>query len=568
MNILNNLLSPLNALANKTDPEKGAALVGINNASVKDFIDLSTLNFGLVASAKACEFLKVGDKITILERASAVFDVVFLSSVSADEMGIIACTGVSNLALKLRNDAPHVYPEWFGAIGNGGLTNPHDDGPNLLAAIATKKKVILDPKKIYATASEIALKNSHRLHGGTRSYLDENNASAIKWIGENSPVVAVVYMAQNDTRYTTNSSSVAYAECVDVLIDGNKIADVGFYSNYTSSGTRILNVYAKNTLKCAILVTGCFYTEIDRLTGRGNEGAGVAIGNYTQTGLMTVTDPVISAINALGDVNIESHSNGKDLAWDHSTNNYVGFGLGLFGTINKCKFTVTSELNQGSAILEEVNQGEFDIYAYVEGSAKNNANPGKYSVQLLGSPSINSKSTVDILLRTNQRIDIVQSSRNYYLKLDGGDNGVGINENGATNYNLDPKSRFNFINDYPRELAFDRVVDSGIISLNSTSSLNAKFYLKESERTLCTLRLVMLDNVGGSDNFNVRVKKNGDTVTTKGINLDNKNKYDVIEQTLIADDGFIELSCTQSIGANADAFYQVVLREVTTAAYK
>ncbi|GAG50287.1 unnamed protein product, partial [marine sediment metagenome] len=87
-------------------------------------------------------------------------------------------------------------------------------------------------------------------------------------------------------------------------------------------------------------------------------------------------------------------------------------------TINKTKFTITVEANFGSALLEEVNQGEFDIYGYIESSAKNNADQGLYSVQLLGSPSINSKCTLDLLLRTNQRLNITQNNRKYNIKVD------------------------------------------------------------------------------------------------------------------------------------------------------
>lgn len=522
--------------------------------------------FDTVASYKAfTAAFPVGKVIHLLDRGAS-FSVI-AGTGTADDKGIIASATVAQ-SIDIIIDTPHVYPEWYGAIGDGveGSSVGTDNGDILLYALATRKRVVLDPDKIYGTTKEIAIRSQERLHGGTRSYLDVNAASSILWIGALTPVVAVVYMANNDDRMVQNTASVAYAECVDILIDGNNIADVGWYSNYTSSGTRINNVYAKNTLKCAILVTLCFYTELDYLTGRGNQGSGVAIGQYDSTGLMYSGGD--ASVNGLGNVNIEGHSNGQDLTWNPDTNSATGFGLGLFGTIHKTKFIVTLEANHGSALHENVINGEFDVYGYIESSAKiispENPTTGEHSVHLLGSPSIADKCTLDLLLRSNQRVNFRNSSniKKYFVKLDGGDNGVGLIDNGYEAYALDPRSRFNYFDDASNVTAHEKVLSSGTFDLNGSGAFTVDFYLRARDRGTPILRIVQKAATLDLLNFNVRIDVDGATITTKGVNVDNKAAYDVTEITTTLNNGHFLLQGTQSVGTNTPAYYEVILREL------
>lgn len=549
--------------------------VQISEGSVSEFAktsdnpneDAFTKNFATQALAVADAALVDGDAVNLAEHTAgfgggAMWDVVLASSVSIDGKGIVACTGVPTLALVLRVNTPHFYPEWIGAKGD----STSDDGALILYALATNLRVTLNPDKIYGTTLEIPIRSEQRLHGGTRSYLSASKASSIRWLGVSTPTVAVVYMANNDTRMTQNTESTAFAECENILIDGAGVAEVGWYSNFTSSGTVIKQIYVQNTLKCGIMISLCFYTELDYITARGNDGAGVALGQYDGTGLMYSGGD--ASLNGLGNVNVEGHTCGRDLAFDALTNNDTGFGVGLFGTINKCKFIVTSEANEGSAIHENVNNGEFDIYGYVESSAKNDGDPGRYSIHLLGSPSISAKCTFDVQLRTNQRIEVTQNSRSYNLKLDGGDTGTGVTGNAATNYTIDPKSRFNYTAMAPNTTTLDRVLASGIVNLNQATTFVPSFFLKVSDKTTVKLRFVMLDATADVNDFNVRVSVNGSIITTKSIDLDNLSKYDVVETTLVDDEGYFELLGTQSIAAVADAYFEIVAQEVTNAIYK
>jgi len=101
MNILNNVLSPLNALSNKTDSELGAALIGFEGEKLSERLIGFTRNFATVIAVKSDRFLKLGQKISIDERGGAEFNVVLASGVTTNEADIIQCVGVASLALQI-----------------------------------------------------------------------------------------------------------------------------------------------------------------------------------------------------------------------------------------------------------------------------------------------------------------------------------------------------------------------------------------------------------------------------------------------------------------------------------
>lgn len=126
MNITNNILSPLNALANKTDPELGAALVGLYNANIKSFIDLQRLNFKTRNAALECKFIKSGDLIYIEEcfeggGGGGKWQAVTAASVSINNYNTLICSGVDKVAISLQEEKPS--SKQLGALASGKVSD-------------------------------------------------------------------------------------------------------------------------------------------------------------------------------------------------------------------------------------------------------------------------------------------------------------------------------------------------------------------------------------------------------------------------------------------------------------
>jgi len=160
-----------------------------------------------------------------------------------------------------------VYPEWFGAVGDGVT----DDYKALQNAIdfAKQAKAIVDlGSKIYCTSKQLDLENATGVKligkgGGFYSDADPylTAATIIKWIGATDSNSAVIYLhSTQDAQEKMNSSGV-----IGVLIDCAKKAGYGL---------RITSVNSSWFEDIAILDSTVHGLYTDCLDNRLNNGTG------------------------------------------------------------------------------------------------------------------------------------------------------------------------------------------------------------------------------------------------------------------------------------------------------
>ncbi len=112
MELQNNMLSPLNAVSDANDEQKGAALVGFGGTKVSEYLKKQALTFDTLAEAVTCGFLRLGIRVNLKEspsRGGGAWDVVLKSGVTVDNKKVVACTGVATLALVLAEKNPNQW---------------------------------------------------------------------------------------------------------------------------------------------------------------------------------------------------------------------------------------------------------------------------------------------------------------------------------------------------------------------------------------------------------------------------------------------------------------------------
>ena len=135
-------------------------------------------SFETVAEAKADKFLKLGQKVKIVERDNAEFVVVTSNVIIIDGHSAILSDFRTDMAFML-NIKGKVNVKHFGAIGDGVA----DDDAAINAAVATKKHVRF-PAGIYIKKTGIAIHKGQHLYGDSvpqRSNRNAGNASVIKF---------------------------------------------------------------------------------------------------------------------------------------------------------------------------------------------------------------------------------------------------------------------------------------------------------------------------------------------------------------------------------------------------
>ena len=115
MDLQNNMLSPLNALSEKGDIEKGAALVGHKGVKLGDYLNTLIKQYPTMTAAKADVHLVKGQKISVIsERGLAVFELLDVAGVVNGANILQGVNGKLSLVIDDSTTVKH-----FGATGLG-----------------------------------------------------------------------------------------------------------------------------------------------------------------------------------------------------------------------------------------------------------------------------------------------------------------------------------------------------------------------------------------------------------------------------------------------------------------
>jgi hypothetical protein len=330
VNIANNTLSPLNALANKTDDELGAALVKLNGTSVRNYIDLMALNFKTLNDAISCTFLRVGETIKIAERTGgygggAEWKVVLRSGVTENESTIINSSGSTLVALQLL-ETEKLNAKSFGAVSDGIF----DSSPAFQAyadyCFDNNLKMHIPAGK-YVARTKINLKGSPQVTGDREQTIIEFYDGYLFDITPDAPLAAFCSL-RNMTIIKRGASGVGIAV-------GRGIVTTGFIQGLTIKGVYFQSCNYGMVIHNSrnVIISKCRAIHCDvPLSLRGQN----VLTRVTKNDFTAGLGAKVVGIEVLKDSNYESGETKNAENLQVSDNRVYGFNKGI--KVEKCLF--------------------------------------------------------------------------------------------------------------------------------------------------------------------------------------------------------------------------------------
>ncbi len=469
----------------------------------------------LTLSAAIADDNSVRSAISVLDRPNAIFRKVdldeFNSFRGAAPYTKFESAGSTPSTYFVLNLGGFVFAESCGIVGDGAT----DD----LAAINAAKDLripVLFSNKEYATSDEIQMNDHEKLVGLAPAF--QRNGPRFKWIGATDTMKAVVrYCKTSD--FNVDPEAISNAEVSNILADGQNKAGFGFVIGYITNGSKAINLHVTGTTNIAHLVYKCWYCEIDRLSTRDNQGSGTIFGAHP---ILTYTGD--KAVNGLGEIKVESHSNGRNDAWHPDTNPDNSLGFSTFGTMHRCTFDVTSELNRGPGIVIANAFAEINIKGYVESSSLDSSTPGEYSVWLRDTTNSTNSYTLDLQMNSSQGVRFESTCVGFYkCRFTGSDPNLKFNDNGFSGYRVDPSSTLFFRNSVNTNTLTEFLLGSDTANLNATNAID--LYNSIFFSTRVSLRVTVLSDVSGTVSLPIVFEIDGQSFSSRSLVLTGLTAY-------------------------------------------
>jgi len=209
----------------------------------------------------------------------------------------------------------------YGATGDGVT----DDTAALQAAINTRGNNYL-PAGDYLITSSLVMTNRSVIEGENAMWSYGTGLTRIKWGGAAD---GTMLQAATNPVGTPSTASLSAIGVRNILLDGQDVAGIGLYVNYTTNESIYYNVTARGCNHFGMLIAKVWYGYFEKLTARNNNGVGIAIGynwlsSYDDLAVNGVVFRDIRASNNGVAYNASTAPTGFDL-----TSNPVG-GCGIY----------------------------------------------------------------------------------------------------------------------------------------------------------------------------------------------------------------------------------------------
>lgn len=159
-------------------------------------------------------------------------------------------------------------------------TSTYDAASNIQSAINDGGRIFF-PKGRYAIGTTLVMANRTILEGETAIWAWGDGGSALSWIGAAN---GVMVQAATQPLGTVSTTSLSGTGISNLLLQGNDVAGIGLYCNYTTNESIFYNVSASGCNLYGFLLGKIWYGYFEKIVARNCDGIGVAIGdNYLST---------------------------------------------------------------------------------------------------------------------------------------------------------------------------------------------------------------------------------------------------------------------------------------------